>query len=747
MIMRASQQLKFGSSDLIEEHLDQTIGGGSIFGWDQNTYDAGSDLVTLRFLFSACDIPYKDLPLIQWIFSTMQAHELGHYILVSSTRLGITLRKISILLDGLVPIVAEKMLTQTGKIWIPLEKYLEQESHSSRIAGLVNAVYILESLRQKLIESWRITHELFALCSSISLETIKKIGLYPYGASEKEAIWTLSVISNPSRIDKVINRISKALGKYPLFESTKIETIDWELLYHTAELIFSENEKKEALDVLNATRTIFSRMMKTNNSKISQDKESVFPDTYHAIANTFARGKSEHQTALTFFQRFANGTKDMSKIMAIINILSNLYAPILPPRKLLQDKECIAKLPKMDQILDSALSRFMPRRVVDIISDTERFADEISWIQQLMGVVTLKDLGNTQISHILGSPEWFEELFNELQLNRRQKNILKGLLAGSQIESDKYLRIISTQGRRTIPRIVQPLFSLLWAIRRLVAPHSSRFDKIYQGLETLSLTNFRSLENVISLYFPLLILPQFTGVHRWSQPTISTCYNSDSLVIAFGANQNSLQVKHAMLRSVLDILRQMLVKPLNGTPIVLCPLGLTKDNSDFCHKQQACCAIKGLIPLFKNGGLIVCCKEEMAKLLRSEGNSKSLQEVGQIKITTHQCIFDSENNNGKNVISEPANKPLSSSSASNKDEENILDLMKKHPIATVLSKGIMSAVDGIATIAVAPLMLVITLQAKIIEKRQRRIEHHTERCLSDMWAIVERLAISAQTKT
>jgi hypothetical protein len=741
--MHAPEQLKLDSSTLSQEHFNRVVGSGSLFGWDQNTYDAGSDLITLRFLFSACDIPFKDLPLMQWMLSNAHSHELGHYVLVSSTRLGITLRKISALLDGLVPIVAEEMLSQKGKIWIPLEKYLEEESGDSHIAKLVKAISVLESLCQRLTESWRITNEIFALCSSVTLGAIKKSALL--GKSEEEHIWILSVLlSDPTRVDRVVNKLSKALGRNSLFEDRMPGPSDWELVMHSAEVVFSGDEKKEALDVLRVMQMIDPG--KAHGPAPGTSAESAFKDVYEAIAVAFAQGKPEHRAALAFFQRFVQDSGDIIKIMAIISILSGLYAPLLPPAELLRDKGCIARLPEIDRILEPALNRLMQTSLDDIMANTKQAADEINWIQQTLGSVTLQHLSHVQTGHILGSIEWFEKLFDELQLNRRQRAILRGLLAGSQLENDKYMRIISTQGRKVVPRVVQPLFSLFWAVRRWIVPHSPRFDKVYQSLKTLCLTNFRSLENIVSLYYPLLTIPKIISKYLFFLPPVNICYNSNGLIVALGSDQKSLNVRHAVLRSILAALRQMLVRPPLEAPIVLCPLGVMGDDSDFCREQQGHCIIKRLVSLFRNDSLLLCCKKDIAKLLRLEQGSASLQEVGQMGLSVRWCDFYFENDIEKKKGSDTDNKHVSSTYTPNENEEKLLEIMKKNPLAAILFTGIKGAISGLTAVVIAPVMLIMYLYTKNIERQQRRIDRHTNQCLSDMWVLLERLEFSARTK-
>lgn len=726
--MPQKQSLEFKLNTFSDEDLDRALRGGSLFGWGKNTYDAGSDLITLRFMFTARDIPYESLPLEQWMFSAIHTHELGHHILASCTRLGMTLRKLSALLDGLVLVVASEMVTQSGKVWLPFHTYLEKEP-KSHISKLIRGINALEPLRNRLTESWRISHELFALCWSAFHNGMKEYMFDTYGWQREQAIWAMSVISDDSRVNRVIDRLQAKLDDKTLVEGNISASFYWQRLIDTAEATLDGAEREEALEVIRAMQVVTS--LPPNCRPSSEKVDLLFSSSLEEVMKNFAQRDPEHKEALAIFQRFGSTMQDAGKIGVLIGIISNLYAPIFSSEKFLRQRSYIETLPEIDEALSRILNRYRSISLFAILKDMKRIPGEICYIQKALHSVTLKDLDAVDPKYVLGTLEWFESLYDELELNRRQERILQGLVVGSQIEnkSDPILRMLSTQGRKSIPSIVRPLFRLFLACRQWLSSRFPKIARLYEVIEGLGITSFRSLENAIALYCPLMSSMGIMDTDRLLLPSINVFHDSSSVVIALGTDETDLQVKHAAMRSLLDILRQNLEKTSGPCLLVFCPMGAIKAGYEFCFSRERPCVIRSMAPLFNKDTLFICSRSNPAKVQRLEQHPAVLKDVGRLDLKILRRPH--ENKAEKHKKADLGKYQPDWKQADNNGNS--------HPFAEATGRFLAKILIGIAMVFMAPITLGTQLWFYGLERRQRKIDRTISKSLSDISLLLKKL--------
>lgn len=726
--MHQKQPIEFKLNAFSDEDLDRVLRGGSVFGWGQNTYDANSDVIALRFMFTAHDIPYESLPLEQWVFSAIQTHELGHHILASCTRLGMTLRKLSALLDALVLVIASEMVTQSGKVWLPFCTYLEKEP-KSYVSKLIRGINALELLRKRLTESWRVSQELFALCWSAFHNGMKAYMFDTFGWQREQAIWAASVISDESRVDKVINSLQAKLDDKTLVGGNISASLYWQQLVDTAEVTLDGDEKEEALEVLRALQ--FFTSLPPDCRPSGEKVDLFFSHSIEEVVKNFAQGKPAYKEALAIFQRFGSTLQDTGKIGILISIISNLYAPIFSPANFLRQQSYIETLPEIDKALSPILNHYRFTSLFAVLQDVKRIPDEICYIQKALRSVTLKDLDRVDPKYVLGTLEWFESIYHELELDRRQRRILRGFVAGSQIESksDPTLRMLSTQGRKSIPRIVRLLFGLFLACRRWLSARFPKIAKIYVGMETLGIASFRSLQNAIALYCPLMSSMGIMDTDRLLLPYINVFRDSNNMVIALGADEEDLQVKHAAMRSLLDILKQNLEKTSGPYPVVLCPMGAIKAGYEFCFSREQSCVIRSMAPLFNKGTLFICSRSNPAKLQRLEQHPAVLKDVGQLDLNILRRPH-------KNKAEKHKKAGLKEFQPNWKEAGNNGD---SHPFVRAIAWGLFKVVIGIMNILGAPITLGSKLWFYGLERRQRKIDQTISKSLSDISSLLKKL--------
>lgn len=726
--MSQKQSIEFKLNTFGDEDLDRILRGGSLFGWGQNTYDAGSDLIALRFMFTAQDIPYESLPLEQWVFSAIHTHELGHHILASCTRLGMILRKLSALLDGLVLVVVSEMVTQSGKVWLPFCTYLEKEPKSD-ISRLIRGINALKLLRSRLTENWRIPQELFALCWSAFYSGMKEGMFDAFGWQREQIIWAMSVISDDSRVDRVLNRIGATSNdKDPVGGNVSV-SFYWQRLIDTAETTLDGAEKEEALEVIQAMQIVTSLPPDCRPS--SERMNMLFSNSIKEVVKNFTRGKPEHKEALAIFQQFSPAARDAGKIGILIGIISNLYAPIFSSEKFLRQQSYIETLPEIDKALSPILNHYMSISIDAILDDAKRIPGEICYIQKTLHSVTLKDLDAVDPKYVLGTLEWFESLYDELELNRRQERILRGLVAGSQIEdkSDPALRMLSTHGRKAIPSVVKPLFRLFLMCRQWLTKRSTKIVKIYETVENLGITSFRSLQNAVSLYCPLMSSMGIMDSEHFLLPSINVFCDSSNMVIAFGADEEDLQVKHAAMRSLLDILKQNLEKTSGPCPVVLCPMGVIKAGYEFCFSQDRSCIIRSMAPLFNKGTLFICSKSNPAKLQRLERHPAVLKEVGQMNL---KILRRPHENKAEKDEKANLEKYQPNWKEAGKDSNS-------HPFVRAIARFLFKVIIGIINLIGAPITLANKLWFYGLERRQRKFDQTISKSLSDISSLLKKL--------
>jgi len=366
-----------------------------------------------------------------------------------------------------------------------------------------------------------------------------------------------------------------------------------------------------------------------------------------------------------------------------------------------------------------------------ILQDVKRIPGEICYIQKALHSVTLKDLDAVDPKYVLGTLEWFEGLYGELELNRRQERILRGLVAGSQIEdkSDPALRMLSTHGRKAIPSIVKPLFRLFLACRRWLSGRFPKIAKIYEAMESLGITSFRSLENAIALYCPLMSSMGIMDSEHFLLPSINVFCDSSNMVIALGADEEGLQVKHAAMRSLLDILKQNLEKTSGPCPVVLCPMGAIKAGYEFCFSREQSCVIRSMAPLFNKGTLFICSRSNPAKLQRLEQYPAVLQNVGQIDLNIVRRPH--ENKPEKHKKADPGEYQTNWKQAANNGDA--------HPFARATGRFLAKVLIRITMVFMAPITLGTKLWFYGLERRQRKIDRTIGKSLSDISSLLKKL--------
>jgi len=65
--------------------------------------------------------------------------------------------------------------------------------------------------------------------------------------------------------------------------------------------------------------------------------ETARKESFAEAVAAFKKGGVEHQAALSLCKQFVGNGNDALKAMVIIGLISNLYAPHLPPRALIED--------------------------------------------------------------------------------------------------------------------------------------------------------------------------------------------------------------------------------------------------------------------------------------------------------------------------------------------------------------------------------------------------------------------------
>lgn len=731
-----------------DEDIEQAVNGTNLFGWGKNSYDAGTDTITLRFLFGGSDIPYWDLPPDVWLLSSIHSHEIGHYLLASLTRLGITIRKLAALIDGLVMCVAQDMLADTGKVWVPFDMYLADHD-KTKLANLIRAVKTLDLLRMKLTSGWRVSHELFTLCLSGMEQSVVNLLFNHSNLNLDECVRAISILTDEALVDRVLEPVLASLGRERVCEGPTPTVDEWRELFEAAERIFHGADKRRAIQVLEVLKLVVSRSSTDNErpSCVDEPPSTSFLSYMGEIASGFEKGKSEHKAALAIYAEFGRGVGAITKIMGLIGVLSNLYAPKLPVARFAQWEDCFQALPDIDGVLEVVLKQYMPEPVESLFAEPQRASREICHVQRVLGSVTLRELKDIRAGDILGTPEWFEGILSHLRLDRQRKNMLRGLLAGSQAESGGFLCMVSSQGKRIIPFGLARIFDIFFAARHFVRNRFRNLTAVYRWLESLGLASSGAVKNAVSLYNCFASFLTITDIRRLYLPSVSICYSGRQIVIAFGASEMTTRVKHVVLRSFLDRLRCTMTSSRNMSPVVLCPLGLIENNFGACSFNIKSCTVGGLARLLGEGAIIICSRTYPARLLRFAFDQSRFEEVGRVAVKAHKRSPDeeSEEDNASKTGHENTPKPPPI------DWRRPLHSSSCHPTATVVGQFLGMMLVRMMKVTVGalsvPIDSMIKLWAYRNKRRQHRMDRNIEQSIRSAWDVLRELARASKDQT
>jgi len=229
------------------------------------------------------------------------------------------------------------MMRETGRLWFPFKEYLAHPRRTPALSRLIRGAYQLELLSQRLTDGWKVSHEMFAFCFSAIVGPARESGLAMISPSRNDAIWAVSIVSNEARVGFVTKRLMSVLGRDTLFKHGMPEPDDWDLLTRTTHIAFSDTERPEALAVLRALRIMCSRSLRPDSYDIDAVVETARKESFAEAVAAFKKGGVEHQAALSLCKQFVGNGNDALKAMVIIGLISNLYAPHLPPRALIED--------------------------------------------------------------------------------------------------------------------------------------------------------------------------------------------------------------------------------------------------------------------------------------------------------------------------------------------------------------------------------------------------------------------------
>ena len=725
-----SERIHFQHRSIIEERLECSVNSGSVFGWEQNTYDVGSDQVNLKFLFSAADISYDRIPLDQWLLSSTHTHEIGHYVLGSATGMGITLRKLSALSDGLAAIIADEMLTRSGRLTVPFDRYLRNSGKDRHVARMIEALRAIDALRQQLTDGWRITNELFALCWSVMSGMITASTTGMLSPSQDEAKWAMSVIADRDRVDRVMDTLIAARDGDTLFGDSLPDPGDWDQLDSLVDIAFPEEERQDAQEVLAAVRLFSRQMLEKSQDDIDERLHQAVEHCLNERLSEFAGGAAEHRRALELLQQFESNPPTIGKVMVVIAALSTLHVPLIPVDELLGNGTGTAGIPRVDDALEPVLHRFAGRPFNELVHDATELLQEVNLFQEQAGVVATRDMETVEMANVLGTHEWFEELLRQLKLKRGQKKMLRGLLAGSQIENEEMLRILSTQGRKCTPPFMRTGFRLFVLFQDRLASQFRWTNWIYDGLESLGLRSFRAVQNAVLTFYPLLATLTLTDTRAWCRPSLSICHQQENLVLALGAGRRDVRIRHAILRSILDSLRHRLTTPSSEPLMLLCPIGAARPDSPACGPSNACMVCR-LLRFLPGEALVICCRAQKGRLLRKAENSRRFNETARLGLVVHHLDGRNENKEAADngVPRPPVEEPVGDGRTAEESRALRFVIRVLLFVVTCLEKTLL-----------APVGLVVHVCQKNFERRQRKIEEVTEGSVSDMWLLLDRIA-------
>ncbi|MGD2091865.1 MAG: hypothetical protein PVH61_37175 [Candidatus Aminicenantes bacterium] len=560
-------------------------------------------------------------------------HEMGHYQLTTNTRFGNTIKEIGVLLDGLCLIIIRRMLLRHKRIWIPFKDYAEFKNRDEEIEKLIMKMQQLKRFQSHLIGTWQISQELYAYSWAgwMSNMADSMIGAM-FQAGNKEKI--LSIMKSFDIDPERKTTINEKLREYFSNKEINLENLEEhhiKQLYEDLPSLFGDESDLVEL-FLNIDKKMAPIYYNRKEDKFKDIEEVLFEslDRYrNEVDEKFKGGYDRHVEALRIFNDYSRGNPStFVKIIMFIGFVSNLYAPAIPPESVLSSSDP-ANLESFNKITIDLLGKILKNEnpyldFMAIISTLPEFIDKTNSVK-------IEEIKNTDLSTVLGTKQWFHSLILSLGLDRGQRKFIQKLLITYKDAYNHYRGLSSTGTFLSFLPLSMRLLLRFFFKSKKIRKKFAAIEGMSALFESMGIKDAKTFFRTIELYGDMLLSGPFgmgsTKEKDMLKPPFAVFFDEEDSILYSNKSFSSPPGRLFMYKHLIGNVKELCLGIGNKEFSILCPAGYVEDRKFLCEGGVGNCWIYNLLEKSSEGkGVLICCKDGRANLLRNRKDEKLVYE-------------------------------------------------------------------------------------------------------------------------
>jgi len=612
---------------------DQIIKADNVFGLGLSRYIPATNTIQILGYSSNPMKSNENIIFLPPFFHPTFSHEMAHYQLTMGSRLGQSIRKINLILDGLCLLIIKKMINKHKRIWIPFNLYFEYEKKDRNIEKLIRYTLRLDAFENSLISGQQISQELFAY-SIVGFLTSLIDSVFMHKIRKKEVLInikkTWSLFYSSEAVEK-INEINLKLESFFAKKGINIEKIEdkeIEEIFSNLENIFGE-DSGDVESILKFYELLY--YFSNRNSRYKEFSiilEKFEKDYNKKTTREYKNAFKSHMEAVRILNKWNQlNISDLAKNALILVSIFCAYSPPLDPKKITNSLQP-PRLKKIDEILEKIIEDLNKKDFLNL--DINKILSTINNIYRKINSIGLNDLRKTPLFHIFGTPQWFNELINSLNLKRKEKSFIKNML------TTYFLVDISQLPRRTLPRerileMIPITYKLIIKLMFKMKNQIKQFDwgnKLFSILEKVSCDNSKTIFKLTEIFQNIFFTHPFQIIENFSQnkiitpPFILYINPNQQKTILYSNNNFDHFGKLNIYRHIIGSIKELCLRGF--TYSVICPLSCLPESEPICKKEFGKCWFYKIFKANpKKGHLLICAGKEGANFIRIQHKNYS----------------------------------------------------------------------------------------------------------------------------
>lgn len=645
-VKEGERRLEIKEANIFLSPHDAILRGEGVFGLGESNFNPQTNTVTvIRYSSNPIELLATDNFMLLSLCTTF-SHEIGHYCLTMGSRIGIVIKDINVVLDGMCLAIIKRMLKKHGRVWIPFRQYLDFPRKDLRIEKLIKNMLRLDDLENALVDNYQITQELFAYSWSGLISTFSKAmcaGLF--GSENRDALLksmaSFGMMQDSERMNEINQKIRQFFFKRGIDPGEVGEEEAKMVLENLDEIFGSDKDIVEGvLRWVESIQGLYVNPEGRPYDHMTRLMDSILAEYRLEVDKEYERSCKQHIEALTIFRDYSTEQRgEMLKIIGSLLGISCLFAPVVDP--LFIKKGRSAKIRSMDQST-RGLIRKLGRDEVGF-GDLDSIMKWITAFQNETQSVSLRDMSKVPLSSILGTREWFSELLANLDLTRIERRFVRRLLVSNKVVDLNEKPLLACE---SLASLIPPSFRIVIRLAFLLKDRLKRMkllrlwtEPLFEGLKKLHIDSGRTLFNLLEVYrdvpfsSPLFALlgegDKKEGV--FLKPSLAVHIDHELLTFYTNKDFSSAAGRLTVYRHILGNLKELCLK--GKAPQTVCPISYLQAAEGLCGGEIKECWLRKMLGMAgASGHMLICCREGKANFFRMYSKSESPDPVLRFKI-------------------------------------------------------------------------------------------------------------------